>query len=100
MISPAYYLVLAALLFAVGLAGVLLRRNVLVVLMSIELMLSAVGINLVAFGRMWNSVDGQVFALFALVVAAAQAAVGIGIVVLFFRQRPTADADEMDLLKW
>lgn len=100
MISPGHYLILAAILFAIGLAGALIRRNTLVILMSIELMLNAVDINLATFARTWNAVEGQVFVLFVVGVAAAQAAVGAGIVLAFFRKRSTIAADEMDLLKW
>ena len=78
----------------------LTRRNVLIVLMSIELILNAVNINLVAFSRTFGEVAGQVFALFIIAVAAAEAAVGVGIMIAFFRNRKTIQADEMDLLKW
>jgi len=81
-------------------SGVLTRRNVIIILMSIELILNAVNINLVAFSRMWGNIDGQIFAIFIITDAAAEAAVGLGIIIAFFRNRPTVLADEMDLLKW
>jgi NADH-quinone oxidoreductase subunit K len=86
-------------LFALGTIGVLTRRNVVVVLMSIELILNAVNLNLVAFSRMWG-LNGQVFAIFVITDAAAEAAVGLGILIAFFRNRETVNVDEVDLLKW
>lgn len=100
MIPTWYYLVLAAALFVVGIIGVLTRRNILIVLMSLELILNAVNINLVAFARHHGSVEGQVFAIFIITVAAAEAAVGLGILLAFFRNRETTNLDEIDLLKW
>ncbi len=100
MIPIDHYLFLSLALFAVGVAGVLTRRNVIVMLMSIELILNAVNINLVAFSRLYGNVDGQVFAIFVITDAAAEAAVGLGIILAFFRNRKTILADEMDLLKW
>ncbi len=95
-----HYLVLAAALFIIGVIGVLTRRNVLIVLMSLELILNAVNINLVAFARHHDSVQGQVFAIFIITGAAAEAAVGLGILLAFFRNRDTTNLDEIDLLKW
>jgi NADH-quinone oxidoreductase subunit K len=100
MFSIEHYLILSVALFAIGVAGVLLRRNVIVMLMSIELMLNAVNINLVAFSRLHGSVDGQVFAIFIIVAAAAEAVVGLGIILALARNRDTVDADDLDLLKW
>jgi len=100
MISPVHYLVLSLALFLLGSVGVIMRRNVIVVLMSIELILNAVNINLVVFSRVFGEVSGQVFALFIIADAAAEAAVGLGIIIAFFRNRETLMADEMDLLKW
>lgn len=100
MIPTWHYLVLAAALFIIGVIGVLTRRNVLIVLMSLELILNAVNINLVAFARHHDSVQGQVFAIFIITVAAAEAAVGLGILLAFFRNRDTTNLDEIDLLKW
>jgi len=98
-ITPIHYLILAAALFALGTIGVLTRRNVVIVLMSIELILNAVNLNLVAFSRMWG-INGQVFAIFIITDAAAEAAVGLGILIAFFRNRETVNIDEVDLLKW
>jgi NADH-quinone oxidoreductase subunit K len=98
-ITPIHYLILATALFALGTIGVLTRRNVVVVLMSIELILNAVNLNLVAFSRMWG-LNGQVFAIFVITDAAAEAAVGLGILIAFFRNRETVNVDEVDLLKW
>lgn len=100
MLSIDHYLILSLALFTIGVAGVLTRRNVIVMLMSIELILNAVNINLVAFSRLHGSVDGQVFAIFVMAAAAAEAVVGLGIILAFFRSRETVSADEMDLLKW
>ncbi len=89
----------AAALFVIGTIGVLIRRNVVIVLMSIELILNAVNLNLVAFSRMYN-LEGQAFAIFIVAAAAAEAAVGLGILIAFFRNKETINADEIDLLKW
>ena len=87
-------------LFTIGVIGVLTRRNVLIILMSIELILNAVNINLVALSQYFRSVDGQVFALFVITDAAAEAAVGLGLIIALFRNKETVNADEIDLLKW
>jgi NADH-quinone oxidoreductase subunit K len=100
MIPTHYYLFLGAALFTIGVVGVLTRRNVIVILMSIELILNAVNINLVAFARYFQAVDGQVFAIFVITDAAAEAAVGLGLIIALFRNRETVNADEIDLLKW
>jgi len=100
MIPVSHYIVVSLLLFTTGVIGVLTRRNVIIILMSIELILNAVNINLVAFSRLYGDVAGQVFALFIIADAAAEAAVGLGIIIAFFRNRETVLADEMDLLKW
>ncbi len=100
MIPIHYYLFLSMALFTVGVVGVLTRRNVVIVLMSIELILNAVNINLIAFSQMYGTVHGQVFAIFVITDAAAEAAVGLGILIALFRNRETVNADEMDLLKW
>jgi NADH-quinone oxidoreductase subunit K len=100
MLSIEHYLVLSLALFAIGVGGVLLRRNVIVMLMSIELMLNAVTINLVAFSRLHGSVDGQAFAVFIIVAAAAEAVVGLGIILVVVRGRETLNSEDMDLLKW
>ena len=97
-----YLLVLASLLFCIGVYGVLARQNAVLVLLSIELMLNAVNINLVAFSAVLgpDGVAGQVFALFVIAVAAAEVGVGLAIVILIFRNRETVDVDEMSLMKW
>jgi NADH-quinone oxidoreductase subunit K len=99
-ITTLHYLVLGAALFLLGVIGVLTRRNVVIVLMSIELILNAVNLNLVAFSRFWGSVHGQVFAIFVITDAAAEAAVGLGILIAFFRNKETINVDEVNLLKW
>jgi len=95
-------LVFAAFLFAVGVYGVLARRNAVMVLMSIELMLNAVNVNLIAFNAFLGDklVVGQVFALFVIAVAAAEVGIGLAIVLLIFRNRETVNIDEVDLLRW
>ena len=98
-ISTLHYLVVAAALFVIGTIGVVTRRNVVIILMSIELILNAVNLNLVAFSRMYN-LQGQVFAIFVITDAAAEAAVGLGILIAFFRNKETVNVDEVDLLKW
>jgi NADH-quinone oxidoreductase subunit K len=100
MVPTSHYLFLSLALFTIGVIGVVTRRNVIIILMSIELILNAVNINLVAFAHHWGSVDGQIFAIFVITDAAAEAAVGLGIIIAFFRNRETLLADEMDLLKW
>ena len=98
-ITILHYLVVAAALFAIGTVGVLTRRNVVIVLMSIELILNAVNLNLVAFSRLYG-LHGQVFSIFVITDAAAEAAVGLGILIAFFRNKGTVNADEIDLLKF
>jgi NADH-quinone oxidoreductase subunit K len=100
MLSIAHYLILSLALFTVGVVGVLVRRNVIIMLMSIELILNAVNINLVAFSRLHGSVDGQAFAIFVMADAAAEAVVGLGLILAFFRNHRTLLSDEMDRLKW
>jgi NADH-quinone oxidoreductase subunit K len=100
MMPIGHYLFLSLALFLIGAVGVITRRNVLIVVMAIELIFNAAIINLVAFSRIYGDVAGQVIALFILAVSAAEAAVGLGIIIAFFRNRGTVRADEMDLLKW
>jgi NADH-quinone oxidoreductase subunit K len=99
-ITPYHYLVLSAALFAIGLVGVMVRRNIIIVLMSIELMLNAVNINLAAFSYQLHNAAGQVFAIFIVAVAAAEAAVGLGIILSFFRNKETVNIDDMNILKF
>ncbi|HXE75467.1 MAG TPA: NADH-quinone oxidoreductase subunit NuoK [Candidatus Xenobia bacterium] len=94
-----YYLMLSGALFTIGVIGVLTRRNILIILMSIELILNAANLNLIAFSRQLNDISGQIFAIFVITVAAAEAAVGLGILIALFRLRQTVNADEIDLLK-
>ncbi|HEY2455923.1 MAG TPA: NADH-quinone oxidoreductase subunit NuoK [Candidatus Acidoferrum sp.] len=100
MMPAGHYLFLSLALFLIGAIGVVTRRNVIIVLMCIELILNSVNINLVAFSRLYGDVAGQAFALFIVADAAAEAAVGLGIIIAFFRNRETVYADEMDILRW
>ncbi len=99
-ITTIHYLVLSAALLLVGTVGILTRRNIVIILMSIELILNAVNINLVAFSHTLHNINGQVFAIFVICDAVAEAAVGLGILIALFRNRETVQADEIDLLKW
>ncbi len=99
MVPIAYYLVLAAILFSVGVASFLIRRNIITIFMSIELMLNAVNLTFVAFAHMWNRVNGQIFVFFVMVVAAAEAAVGLAIIIAIFRTRQTLNVDQINLMK-
>ena len=94
------YLILSAVVFAIGVIGVLIRRNLIVVLMSIELMLNAVNLTFIAFARFLGSTDGQVIVLFVMAVAAAEAVIGLAIIISVFRHRQSLDPQEMQLLKW
>ena len=100
MIRLPLVLIFSALLFSTGVYGVLARRNAVLVLMSIELMLNAVNINLVAFSQHLQDITGQVFALFVITVAAAEVGIGLAIVILIYRNRETINVDEVNLLKW
>ena len=100
MVPLHYYLFLSAAIFAIGVAGVIIRRNLIVILMSIELMLNAVNLTFVAFSRFAGSMEGQVIVFFVMTVAAAEAVVGLAITISIFRHRQTLDPDEMQLLKW
>jgi len=95
-----YYLVLSAVIFAIGVAGVIIRRNIIVILMSVELMLNAVNLTFIAFARFLGSMEGQVIVFFVMTVAAAEAVVGLAIVISVFRHRQSLDPQEMQLLKW
>ncbi|TMK53922.1 MAG: NADH-quinone oxidoreductase subunit NuoK [Actinobacteria bacterium] len=98
--APSAYLILGAILFSVGTLGVLLRRNALVIFMSIELMLNAVNLTLVTFARMRGTLDGQVLAFFVIAVAAAEVVVGLAIIVAMFRRKQSASVDDARLFKW
>ena len=95
----AYYLVLAAILFSIGAASFLIKRNIVTIFMSIELMLNAVNLTFVAFSHMWHQVSGQIFVFFVMVVAAAEAAVGLAIIISIFRTRQTLNVDQINLMK-
>jgi NADH-quinone oxidoreductase subunit K len=95
-----YYLGLSAILFSIGVAGVLLRRNAIVIFMSIELMLNAVNISFVAFAAHWKNLEGQIFVFFVLVIAAAEVAIGLALIVAIFRMKQTIYVDEINLMKW
>jgi NADH-quinone oxidoreductase subunit K len=100
MVPIHHYLFLGAALFTIGVVGVLTRRNIMVILMSIELMMNGVNINLIAFSGKLGQVSGQVFAIFVITVAAAEAAVGLGIVIAMFKNKETMNINEIDLMKW
>lgn len=100
MIPASYFLVLSAVLFTLGAIGVLIRRNALVMFMSVELMLNAVNLTLITYSRFLDNLTGQVFVLVVMAVAAAEVAVGLAIVISFHRHKDTADVDQMDLLRW
>ena len=98
-VAPGYYLALAGLMFTIGVVGALVRRNAIIIFMFIELMLNAVNLAFVTFSRMHGDVDGQVLVFFVLVVAAAEAVVGLAIISLIVRHRATANVDDMHLLR-
>jgi NADH-quinone oxidoreductase subunit K len=100
MVPLDYYLILGAVLFAIGVLGVIVRRDLIVILMSVELMLNAVNLTFVAFARFLGSMAGQVMVLFVMAVAAAEAVIGLAIIISVFRHRQTLDPQEMQLLKW
>jgi len=100
MITSTHYMFLSAALFMIGVIGVMVRRNIIIIFMSIELILNAVNINLVAFSAQLQNGIGQVFAIFVIAVAAAEAAVGLGIILAFYRNKETVNIDEMNLMRW
>jgi NADH-quinone oxidoreductase subunit K len=99
-VPPIYFLIVSAVIFAIGAVGVLVRRNAIIVFMSIEMMLSAVNLTLITASHHLNSLDGVLMVFFVMTVAAAEAAVGLAIFVLLFRGRGTIKVDEINLLKW
>lgn len=99
MVPISWYIAVAAVLFLIGVSGVLMRRNIIVVLMSIELMLNSVNINFVAFSYMLNDMTGQIFSIFTITVTAAEVAVALGILIALVRNRRTFNVDEIDTLK-
>jgi NADH-quinone oxidoreductase subunit K len=100
MVPLSAYLVLSGILFTIGVIGFLVRRNTIVLFMSIELMLNAANLAFVAFSRYLNSMDGQIFVFFVMTVAAAEAGVGLAIILAVFRTKETVNADEINLMKW
>jgi len=100
MVPDSYYVMLSALLFTIGVIGVVIRRNPLVMFMSIELMLNAANLALVAFGHRLGSAEGQTLVFFVMAVAAAEAAVGLAIIVAIFRVRPRLSVDDLSLMRW
>ncbi len=100
MIPVSYYVIVATVMFVIGLIGVLIRRNFLIILYSIELMLNGANINLVAFSHHFQSTTGQIITLFVITIAAAEAAIGLAIIVVLFRRKPTTNVDEINLLRW
>ena len=99
MVPISYYLILAAILFSIGVAAFLIKRNIISVFMSIELMLNAVNLTFVAFAHQLHQVSGQIFVFFVMVVAAAEAAVGLALIIAIFRARNTLNVDQVDLMK-
>ena len=100
MVPLNYYLALSAILFSIGVVGVLIRRNAIIVFMSIELMLNSVNLTLVAFSAYLGNATGQMFVFFVLTVAAAEAAVGLAIIIALFRNKMTVNIDEINIMKW
>jgi NADH-quinone oxidoreductase subunit K len=100
VIPLSYYLIVSAILFSIGTAGVFMRRNLITILLSIEIMLNAVNLTFVAFGRYLGSVDGQIITFFVMTVAAAEAAVGLAIIIALYRHRESLNPDAFTSLKW
>lgn len=99
MIPSSWYLILSALLFTLGVVGFLIKRSLITVFMSIELMLNAVNLSFVTFAHEWHAVKGQIFVFFVMMVAAAEAAVGLAIIIAIYRARATLNVDQIDLMK-
>lgn len=100
MVPLSYYLILSAILFGLGTAGFLFKRNIVTIFMSVELMLNAVNLTFVALSYYFRQLDGQIFVIFVMVVAAAEAAVGLAIIIAVFRNRESLNVDQMDLMKF
>lgn len=100
MISIDYFLVLSIILFSIGVIGVLIRRNAIIIFMSIELMLNSINLSLVSFSSFIGDVQGQIFVFFVMAVAAAEAAIGLAIIIALFRNKETINIDEINILKW
>ena len=99
-VAPGYFLALSGLMFTIGVVGVLVRRNAIVIFMFVELMLNAVNLAFVTFSRIHGTIDGQVLVFFVLVVAAAEVVIGLAIIISIFRRRQSANVDDVNLLKW
>jgi len=100
MLSINAYLILSAILFAIGTIGVLTRRNAIVIFMCVEMMLNAVNLSFIAFSKYLGNLDGQIFVFFVMTVAAAEAAVGLALMIAFYKNRESIDVEDMNLLKW
>jgi len=100
MVPLSYYVTLSAVLFVIGVVGVLIRKNIIIILLSIELMLNATNINFVAFAHYLQDITGQVFVFFVMTVAAAEVAIGLAIVIALYRNRSTINVEEISLMKW
>lgn len=100
MVPLSYYVILSAFLFTIGVVGVLIRRNLIIILLSIELMFNAANINFVAFSHYFQAMGGQIFVFFVLTIAAAEVAVGLAIIVALFRGRATINVEDFNLMKW
>lgn len=100
MVSLHSYLILSAILFAIGTIGVLTRRNAIVIFMCIEMMLNAVNLTFIAFSKFLGNLDGQIFVFFVMTVAAAEAAVGLALMIAFFKNRESIDVEDVNLMKW
>ena len=100
MVPTSHYLILGAILFAIGSFGVIYRRNAITMFMCVEIMLNAVNLTLIAYSRSFNQVDGQIFVIFVMVVAAAEAAVGLALIVVLNKRRGTLDVDQIDTMRW
>lgn len=100
MVSVGHYLLLSGILFSIGVIGVLTRRNIIVIFMSIELMLNSVNLSFVAFAKYFNDMSGHIFVFMIMTVAAAEAAVGLAIIIAVFRNKETVNIDEINIMKW
>jgi len=100
MVPISYYLIVSVVLFSIGVLGVFTRRNAIVIFMCIELMLNAANLAFIAFSRYLHSIDGQIFVFFVMTVAAAEAAVGLGIIIALYRNKETINVDEINIMKW
>jgi len=100
MIPLSYYVMLSAVLFIIGVTGVLIRRNIIIILLSIELMLNATNINFVAFSHYLHAITGQVFVFFTLTVAAAEVAIGLAIIIALYRKKASLNVEEINRMKW